>query len=238
MELISQLSQNPYTWIRTRDGSPTLWHNELGESFRSLKGAFSESWAAFVGPALAHAQHHPRDCIRIGEFGLGAGTNWALWTVAATSLDIAFTYSAIEQETASFELGFEEWIQQSNNLKKFFESNNVILKKSPAEILQTAIKPQVFSSLEEATEAQSKFDIWFHDPFGYEVNPDGYSESTLKQIAHLWAPQIWGASYACNRTFKDHLAKLSLNRIDVLPTGNPQLKRERLEFSRLEAEAE
>ena len=32
-----------YVWIKTQDGSPTLWNNDIGEPFRSVKGAFQES---------------------------------------------------------------------------------------------------------------------------------------------------------------------------------------------------
>ena len=91
-------SDAPYLWIKTRDGSPTLWSNEISEPFRSTKGAFSESWLAFVRPALQAARAQRLTNVELGEFGLGPGTNWLIWSVAARLLGISFTYRVIEKE--------------------------------------------------------------------------------------------------------------------------------------------
>lgn len=225
---------SPYQWIRTRDGSPTLWHNDLGESFRSLKGAFTESWAAFVEPALVWVSAHPSDTLVVGEFGLGPGTNWALWTIAAARKGFAHNYFVIERDLSSFELGRAKWIEEAPALAAFLnEKLGSIDADFVRRTLEAAPSPFVEASLEAAHAAHHRADVWFHDPFGYEVNPDGYSPATIELCSRLWKTPCWGGSYACNRTFRDSLAaaRAGLD-IRTVPTGGTGLKRERLEFSR------
>jgi hypothetical protein len=223
-----------YTWIQTRDGSPTLWSNDLGESFRSVKGAFTESWAAFVGPGVGAPG--VGDALQVGEFGLGAGTNWMLWTLASRALGIRSTYFAIERDPTPFHMGFEQWIQDSQAISSFLKSRKLDLSsESVASLLRESEKPQVFPSLQDAIASGITAHVWFHDPFGYDVNPEGYSPETLLACSKLWAPNVWGGSYACNRAFRESLQALPGISARVVPTGGEGLKRERLEFFGKEA---
>lgn len=230
---------SPFTWIQTRDGSPTLWHNELGESFRSVKGAFTESWVAFNEPALRHARVNSHGRVRVGEFGLGAGTNWTLWTLAATVLGMDFEYTAIERDLSAFRIGMERWRAQTPTLASFlrerlrdFAPSLEVTDEFVARALTQAEEPRVYPSLEAACSASASFDIWFHDPFGYDVNPEGYAPETLALCHQMWAPGLWGGSYACNRRFREALETLEGVRARVMDTGAPPLKRERMEFQR------
>jgi hypothetical protein len=254
-----------FLWIQTRDGSPTLWSNELGESFRSVKGAFTESWVAFVGPALARARNSGAT-VTVGEFGLGAGTNWILWSLAARRAGVAFEYFAIERETEAFRMGRARWAESPASLRETLRGlggftldesargpssrvegardaelndDNTTLDADSAEnaALRSEIvalpDPHIFASLEAAVQAGARADLWFHDPFGYDVNPDGYTPATLAQCQKLWSPEnFWGGSYACNRHFREALEALGPYEVRVVPTGSPLLKRERLEFMR------
>lgn len=222
-----------FTWIQTRDGSPTLWNNELGESFRSVKGAFTESWAAFIEPALAHlpASEGP---VVVGEFGLGPGTNWVLWSLAFRALQPqrSSRYVVIERDVTSFELGLQEWRQRATELSTFLASRDIAL--SPEQIaaaLESCPHPEIFPSLKQAEQSSARAEIWFHDPFGFDVNPEGYTPETLAQCARLWARQGWGGSYACNRHFRDALESVPGVSTSTVPTGGGGLKRERLEFT-------
>jgi hypothetical protein len=221
-------TDNELIWIKTRDGSPTLWNNTLGESYRSVKGAFTESLVAFVRPALAWAKapmSAAKSSIQLVEFGLGAGTNWVLFSMLAKSLSLEHSYCAIERDLSSFKMGLKQWRQKESELQQLLQVQVSI------DELQA---PRVFSSVEAAQDANIVAQLWFHDPFGFDVNPDGYSAETLKQCASLWHPtHFWGGSYACNSQFQKTLQ--SLDRTLNVSTHNTQaqgLKRERLEFSK------
>lgn len=238
-------SDAAYLWIKTRDGSPTLWSNDISEPFRSTKGAFSESWAAFVKPALDALRLQGLERVRVGEFGLGPGTNWLIWSVAARLMGIKSNYFVIEKETAYFEAGLKKWSQIAPDVVRFVvEAVQIdfgltvdaeLALRVTTELRELSFeRPTIFSSIDMAVRdlAGSLLDIWFHDPFGFAVNPEGYSPQTLAMCQRLWAGHIAGFSYASNRQFRDALESLKAGiTFKSCDTGNQSLKRNRSEFS-------
>jgi tRNA U34 5-methylaminomethyl-2-thiouridine-forming methyltransferase MnmC len=235
----ASLNGQELLWLKTRDGSPTLWSNELGESFRSLRGAFTESYWAFVRPALERATEHlgnPFATLEIGEFGLGVGTNWLLWSLFAKARQIPFRYSALEKERLHFDLGLEKWKDEISILQTFMAKFEIEL--SVPQILEVLENPQIqiYASMDEMLLSNARFDIWFHDPFGAEVNPEGYTPTTLEKLSAHWNPQVFGVSYACNRGFQDGLRMLGMEVI-VKDFEEPIGKRSRLEFQKAKVPA-
>ncbi len=231
-------SPSPYLWIQTRDGSPTLWNNELSESFRSVRGAFTESLYAFVAPALGtylSRKDSPNQDPIIGEFGLGAGTNWFITSLFAGIFDLKISqYFSIERDTRAFEMGLLEWEKSFALAQKFF------IHEFPAHAIKirslswekiSKNTPLIFSSLTEACEKLTyRAQIWYHDPFGFDVNPEGYNLEILKMSSELWAPGCRAFSYACNKHFKVSLESVAGVQAEVLSTGHAQLKRERTQW--------
>ncbi len=234
--MMAPLDSPRFVWIKTQDGSPTLWNNELGEPFRSVKGAFQESLIVFVKPAIEFAQSllsSEKKNIVVGEFGLGAGTNWVFFSLLAKHFQIPFRYFAIERDTESFRMAFEKWKEEEAFLK------SVILQHTGIEIsshVGTLTPPMVFPSLNEAVlgfdSMNVEADIWFHDPFGFGVNPEGYSSETLQVCRGLWAPVFKGYSYACNSAFQKKLRELGLEACSRELDAKP-LKKESLVFGNL-----
>ncbi len=232
------MSSSAYTWIRTRDGSPTLWSNELGESFRSTKGAFTESWVAFVEPVLKAAREGGGAVV--GELGLGPGTNWILATLAFRAAGIPLRYAVVERDPGSFRAGLERWREEGPALLAFLASKGLAIEGEAP--IRAALAEgtralagdpsDAFAIFPDfASAAGTRADFWFHDPFGFEVNPDGYSVQTLREASGLWAPRGRGFSYACNRRFQDALAEAIPGiLVRVVATGDAGLKRERMEF--------
>ncbi|HVJ65595.1 MAG TPA: MnmC family methyltransferase [Bdellovibrionota bacterium] len=225
-----------YIWIKTRDGSPTLWSNEISEPFRSTKGAFTESWTAFVAPALdAALRERGLRRVVLGEFGLGPGTNWVLWSLAARALGLECEYFVIEKETAYFEAGLERWQNTAHEVAAFVAT---ALGQAGGEGLARELRegrlemPRIYASLETAIQAAQKpADLWFHDPFGYAVNPEGYAHQTLTKCAQLWSAEVAGFSYACNRAYREAVeAAFPGVTFCAQNTGGAGLKRQRSEF--------
>lgn len=232
---MSESDSSRFVWIKTQDGSPTLWNNDIGEPYRSVKGAFHESLLVFVKPAIEFAQKIYKENSRelvIGEFGLGAGTNWVFLSAIATSLGIPFKYYAIEKDRGSFDLALKKWACETNLLEE-----NILkhLGRSVKIELDQMKAPEIFSSLEEFTDTFQKqslrCDIWFHDPFGSGVNPEGYSEETLKLCSQNWAANFIGLSYACNGAFQRALKSIGVS-TQVVELNSPPLKKESLVFYR------
>ncbi len=230
---MSESDSSRFVWIKTQDGSPTLWNNDIGEPYRSVKGAFHESLLVFVKPALEFAQkiykENPRELI-VGEFGLGAGTNWIFFSALATALGIPFRYYAIEKDRGSFDLALKKWSSE----KTLLEENIQKHLGHSVKIDITQLKaPEIFLSLEEFTNTfrtkAIRCNIWFHDPFGSGVNPEGYSEETLKLCSQNWASTFIGLSYACNGAFQRALKSNGAS-TQVVELNSPPLKKESLVF--------
>ena len=217
-----------YTWITTQDGSPTLWNNSLGEPYRSTRGAFTESLVVFVKPAIEFLQKNKFPQITVGEFGLGVGTNWYTFSALANFFEIPFNYFAVEQDIDPFNESFTRWGKEVNLLQDLASKvfgQEIILD------LDAGLLPIIYPSLEDAR-VLDRAQVWFHDPFGFTVNPDGYSQNTLKKCSEMWADKFLGLSYACNSNFQRELRELKLSRVEALSVGQSPLKRERLEFER------
>ena len=115
--------ENDFVWIKTRDGFPTLWNQNLGESYRSIKGAFLESWHVFVKPALFIQKQKNLISPMVGEFGLGAGTNWVLWCAAQKLLGFEHVhYACVENTVKSFEMGRQKWSDLQNEITEFLKT--------------------------------------------------------------------------------------------------------------------
>jgi tRNA U34 5-methylaminomethyl-2-thiouridine-forming methyltransferase MnmC len=229
-----------FNWIRTRDGSPTLWHNGEGAAFRSQKGAFTESLCAFVRPALEFHRDNAPQGLRVVEFGLGPGTNWALWHLSALALSktgspLTSSYTAIEKDPESFELGYALWLEQLPLLTSFIsaEWDSEISETEARLSLEAARKSlRIVSSLEELVVKPLESvpaDVWFHDPFGFDINPSAYQSEQLTKLRGLMAPSSRAYSYACNSPFQKALRASGFD-VATPETGNMGLKRERLEF--------
>lgn len=227
-------TNSKYVWIRTQDGSPTLWNNDIGEPFRSVKGAFHESLIVFVKPAIEFAKklHAENKQITVGEFGLGAGTNWVFFSVIAKYFKIPFKYFAVEKDTDAFEMAKIKWKEEKVFLKKKIEEH---LDLKIEMQLDDLVEPKIFASLEEFTTGLNdqglKNNIWFHDPFGSGVNPDGYSDATLSLCSESWGKPFIGLSYACNGAFQKSLKSIGLETA-VVELKSPPLKKEALQFFR------
>ncbi|MBP7844410.1 MAG: hypothetical protein KA116_06305 [Proteobacteria bacterium] len=219
-----------FVWIQTRDNSPTLWSNLLGEPFRSYKGAFSESWSVFVEPVIKRAQTKGLKTLSVAEFGLGLGTNWLFTVSAAAALGITLEYWAIEKDLRAFELGLVRWKQSFQRVSEFFNQRAYSLDEAQWNLYLENCLPKVYSSLEEAVAQAKPVDNWYHDPFGFSVNSDGYSEESLTLSSKLWTPNVLGLSYACNRHFQNVLEGLGM-KVSLLDQHEADLKRQRLEFS-------
>lgn len=225
-------------WIKTRDGSPTLWSNDLSEPFRSTKGAFSESWMAFVGPALrARLATGVNQPTVVGEFGLGPGTNWLLWSVAAARLGLAFEYHVIERDRSFFAVGLEKWQVIWPEITAFVDQ--ALLNDFGDETLSAPVLslsdlplPKIYPSLTRAVVDRAFCaHIWFHDPFGLSVNPEAYAGPVIAECAQLWAEDVFGCCYAVNRVFREAIEAQGLCFMGV-DGKNGALKRQRSEFYR------
>ncbi len=231
-----------FSWIRTRDGSPTLFHNEEGAAFRSQNGAFTESYHVFVKPALEFCTTQStnkaqNESLKVLEFGLGPGTNWLLWSLLSKN----FEYHVIEKDLRSFELGFDHWMNAAPEIAAMIsKATSLNIQLAPEEIKEQLISSKerlkIFASLEDClahshntSTPNNLYDLCFFDPFGFDVNPEAYSVESLAKLKCVMNPQSRIFSYACNSRFQKSLKDSGFDLVTPF-SGSAQLKRERIEF--------
>lgn len=81
--------------VKTKDGSHSLFVEELNEHYHSIHGALQESQHVFIAMGL-QAVHADKKPIRIYELGLGTGLNALLTCVECREKGLSVEYTASE----------------------------------------------------------------------------------------------------------------------------------------------
>lgn len=175
-------TEPPLEVVRTADGSSSVRHTALGESYHSGHGALSESLHVFIHAGLLHVARQGMK-VRVYEAGLGTGLNAVLTARAALRLEVCVQYAASElyplpsSLVSQLNFGFDS--QESEWLMSIHES--------PWEQWQH-IAPHFelfkmhsdFSRVKLDTES---FDVVYFDAFSPRVQPG------------LWTPQVFANLY-------------------------------------------
>lgn len=90
--------------IHTRDGSSTLYHAALNETYHSIHGALTESRHVFVRNGFIPARGSGKNLLRILEVGFGTGLNAALTARAAQENKQPVEYVGLEPYPVAPEL--------------------------------------------------------------------------------------------------------------------------------------
>ena len=173
----------------TADGSATLIHRATGITYRSVYGAASESAHVFVEGTRVFDREGPWHIL---EFGLGGATNFmtTLHRYRQSNRKQALRYHAIERALIEPSLASQlhEQDAAAEDLRFLIDAlaqgraNN-----SPRLVLQhPSLNVELTIWLGDFRSAQlpeAYFDAVYHDPFGPQVNPDGWTE-TWFTLAH------------------------------------------------------
>ncbi|SDL75015.1 tRNA U34 5-methylaminomethyl-2-thiouridine-forming methyltransferase MnmC [Catalinimonas alkaloidigena] len=89
------MPDSPLQLITTGDGSPSLYHTELDETYHSRRGAVTESDYVFIQRGLVPATE-VSDPVRVFEVGFGTGLNALLTLRYAEEHQQAVVYHTIE----------------------------------------------------------------------------------------------------------------------------------------------
>ncbi len=90
-------------WVKTKDGSPSLYVPELKQNYHSLHGALQESRHVFIKSGLHHFSEKPE--LKILEVGFGTGLNALLTHFEKTNPNQKIYYHSLEK----YPLEEEEW---------------------------------------------------------------------------------------------------------------------------------
>ncbi len=149
--------------ILTADGSPTLCDIDSGLTYRSIKGAKTESEHVFInGTNLAQTI----GAWSIWELGLGPGTNFKNARSAAP--DNLF-YCAVETSPVPAELCFDPMVAQISRMQGRIR-----------EVTDAGVTLRVIVDDWRNVSEVTLSDAVFHDPFGPQDNPECWTESCFR----------------------------------------------------------
>lgn len=205
--------------IDTGDGSHSLMHTTLQETYHSVHGAVQESQYVFIdqGLRIVGAGHQTH----ILEIGFGTGLNALMTLLEVNRSGLRVSYESWEK----FPLSPEVWNQLNygrilKNQKAFEAVNDAVweakVSLTPDFQLQKRKRDVLADSIE------GTFHLIYYDAFAPSRQPEMWTVEALKKVTSALAPGgIW-VTYCAKGQVKRDLASLGLT-VETLP-GPPGKK--------------
>lgn len=216
----------PIKIITTEDGSHSLYHEELKETYHSFHGAYRESIHVFMLYGLDSwlAKNPMKYPIRVFEVGFGTGLNAWLTLVWAEQNQIPVLYHSIEPFPLSEEIYSQlNYIDQNDGIwhyHKYFEA----LHKLPWN--EGGPVSEYFNFKKDQTTLQDAqlypADIVFFDAFAPSKQPELWAFEQLKKVSEAVKAGGLFTTYSASGQLKRDLKSLGL--LVENPPGPPGKK--------------
>ena len=210
--------------IITQDGSTTIRIPEWDENYHSTHGAIQEAKHVFIKNGL-NLFHH-KDSISILEIGFGTGLN-AFITFLETQDKKNINYVGVEAYPISKEEILQlNYVSELNALlhEKIFQT----LHSSSWEEMQTIAENFTLTKRKhffQDIDDENQFDLIYFDAFGFQLQPELWSESIFKKMYDALKTNGILVTYACRTPIKNAMLNAGF-KVEKLP-GAPG-KREML----------
>lgn len=169
--------------ILSEDGSATLSHPLLGDTYHSTAGAVGESLHVYVENGLKEVVTRFKD-VKILEMGFGSGLNFLLTIDHAVKHRLTIDYCALELYPVDFEviccLGYEKYVSR--------EAYAIYLEAHRAawgERVVLTDRISIFKmnvSLVTLSIFPADFHLVYYDAFAPDTQPELWSESVFRKI--------------------------------------------------------
>ena len=169
----------------TEDGSSTLKHSLLGDSYHSTGGALSESQHVYIGAGFDSVE---ASSIAIFEMGFGTGLNCALTLQRAEQRNIAVDYHAVELYPIDAEtVRGLNYFAEDAAMRAMFESLHNAQWNEAVQITENFRLTKYHDSLERV-KPNRVFDLIYFDAFAYDTQPELWSREVFEQMAAMTKP--------------------------------------------------
>ena len=166
----------------TEDGSSTLKHSLLGDSYHSTGGALSESQHIYIGAGFDYIESNE---ISVFEMGFGTGLNCALTLQRAAQRNVAVDYHAVELYPIDVEVvdGLN-YFSEDAVMRAMFESLHTARWNDAVQISENFRLTKYHDSLERV-KPNKVFDLIYFDAFAYDTQPELWSREVFEQMAAM-----------------------------------------------------
>lgn len=212
--------------ITTEDGSHSLYHEELQETYHSFHGAYRESLHVYMIYGLdSWLAKNPRKYpIRIFEMGFGTGLNAWLTLVWAEQNQVPVLYHTIEpypvEEEIYAKLNYIEHDHGIWHFHKYFEALHTAPWNEGGPVSEYFNFKKDIVTLEEAQLYSA--DVVFYDAFAPTKQPELWSQESLGKVIDAMRPGGLFTTYSAKGQLRRDLKELGLN-VEELP-GPPGKK--------------
>ena len=182
--------QNKHQLITTSDGSHTLFHEALNETYHSKNGALQESLHVFIQNGLVnYLSKNNIKAIHIFEVGFGTGLNAILTLKEAMNRNKKIKYTCLEAFPLSIDtinqLNYLE--EESAILKSLFDKmhqcnwNEWVEINEHFSIYKMENKLELIST-NELLQISNPFNIIYFDAFAPDKQPELWTTTIFKTI--------------------------------------------------------
>jgi tRNA U34 5-methylaminomethyl-2-thiouridine-forming methyltransferase MnmC len=212
--------------IVTEDGSHSIYHEGLKETYHSAQGAFKESIHVFMLYGLdSWLMKNPRKKpIRVFEVGFGTGLNAWLTLVWAEQNQIPVLYHTIEPFPLDDEIYSQ--LNYGDIDDGIFHYKAYLKRLHKASWNEGVVMSEYFNMKKEQTSLEEvklyPTDIVFYDAFSPSKQPELWTKEILKKATAQLNPGGVLTTYCAQGELKKNLAEIGLE-VETLP-GPPGKK--------------
>ncbi len=181
----------------TEEGTTTVYHSELDETYHSVYGAVQEAEHVYINAGLKALP--PQPTISILEIGFGTGLNALLSCEFATKQQQKIIYHTLEKYPLSAEI-----LQQLNFGK---ERQNLLEKLHACKWEEKVEITPYFTILKTQTDLCShpfsqQYNLIYYDAFAPDKQPEMWTPQLLKRVADTLTPNGILTTYSTKGTVK------------------------------------
>jgi tRNA U34 5-methylaminomethyl-2-thiouridine-forming methyltransferase MnmC len=166
----------------TQDGSSSLRHSVLGDSYHSDGGAVSEALHVYIAAGFDSIEQSQ---VSIFEMGFGTGLNCALTLQRAAQLGVVVDYHAVELYPIDSDTVNElNYFGEDAAMRAMFESLHTARWSDAVQISENFRLTKYHNSLEQLR-LDRAFDLIYFDAFAYDTQPELWSREVFEQMAAM-----------------------------------------------------
>lgn len=216
--------------VATKDGSKTLQIEEWGEHYHSIHGALQESRHVYIQAGLDFflSKNTNITSLNVLEAGFGTGLNALLACLWAQDKAIQVDYFSMEAYPLSEKeisgLDFHKVLAEKNSKDIYKELHKA--KWEELMPIHSMFRLQKQQCLFSEADSKEQIDIVFYDAFGPRVQPELWTEDSLKTFYKALKPGGVFVTYSVKGTAKRALQSLGFS-LDIIegPPGKRHMMR-------------
>lgn len=167
--------------IETKDGSHSLYQENIDEHYHSIHGAVTESKHIFIGAGLDYLSKHI-NALKIFEVGFGTGLNATLSALYATEKNIDISYHTVEYYPLQTDI--LESLNYGNGDENFESTYHQIHQADWNKEVVINEHFNIFKIEEDliSMKLNETYDLIYFDAFAPEKQVEMWSENVFKKI--------------------------------------------------------